>query len=367
MFCVFCGNSIIKIKQANDHADPAADPKIKNYLELAQNAMDSSDYDEAIRYYNKVLENNSKISEAWYGKGYCAGWSGNLKSIKVDQMILNYKNALKYTSQDKLQDFEVKIANDIQGCAFSIYKLSYEHTVEFAQVDGTYGEHLVRSTDVLFALEYAYTINPQSKSIVESILSISKNLLKPIQYKNYDDKWESLSLNSSSNKKIKDIYDKYFQIMEGIDPEFVNRIKKQEDKVKKRKLIGLVIAVVFVLFLFFKTCNGSNSQSNNDNFESSSTSYSEPNQTNTNQEEIYRQEQSNSSINDEPLLLQSGDNENSQLTKEIAKQLYLTFSEAVINENEQQLIECFSPNIKVLLFSIIPLYHFLETLARLQM
>jgi hypothetical protein len=262
MFCDFCGNSIIKIKQANEHTDPAADPKIKNYLELAQNAMDSSDFDEAIRYFNKVLENNPKISEAWFGKGYCSGWSGNLNSIRVDQMILNYNKAIEYCTEDKLQDLKIKISESIYGCAFSIYKLSYDHTIEFAQVDGTYKEHLSRSTDILAALEVAYSFNSQSKAVIESLLSISKNLLEPIKFKNYDDRWESLSLDQSSSKKIKEIYDKYFHVMEGVDPEYVSKIKKQEDRIKKLKLTGLTIVVIFLLFVFWKS--GSKSYDHSD-------------------------------------------------------------------------------------------------------
>jgi hypothetical protein len=265
MFCVFCGSSIIKIKQANDHADPTADPKIKNYLELAQNAMESSDFDEAIRYFNKVLENNPKISEAWFGKGYCSGWNGSLNSIKVDQMILNFNKALEYVSEDKLQELKINVAEAIDGCAFSIYNLSYNHTVEFAQVDGTYGEHLSRSTDIISALEFAHSMYPQSKAIIESILSISKNLLKPIGYTNYDNKSESYSLDGGSSKKIKNIYNKYFKLMEGIDPEYVKKIKKQEERVKNIKLIGLGVITLFIMLLFLKTCNKSSNLSNTEN------------------------------------------------------------------------------------------------------
>lgn len=261
MLCVFCGSAIIKIKQANDYADPAADPKIKNYLELAHNAMESSEFDEAIKYFNKVLEQNPKISETWYGKGYSSGWGGSLGSIKVDQMILNFNKAIEYASEIELQDLKIKIADANDGCAYSIYNLSYKHTLEFAQVDGTYIKHLSRSTDVLAALELAYSLNPQSKEVIKSILDISKNLLEPITFKNYDEKWESLSLDKSSAKKIQEIYNKYFQLMGDIDSEYVAKVKQKEKKTQNLRLIVFGIISIVILFLFAKSCNNSSWES----------------------------------------------------------------------------------------------------------
>jgi tetratricopeptide (TPR) repeat protein len=242
MFCVFCGSSIIKIKQANDHADPTADPKIKNYLELAQNAMESSDFDEAIRYFNKVLENNPKISEAWFGKGYCSGWNGSLSNVKVNDMVTNFKKAISYVNDNSKDEMVENIVKEIDGCALSIYSLSKNHMLEFASVSGTYQEHINRSIEVINALEYAISLDSKNKSSVNSIVSITEDLRQPISYNDFDGKYHKLQMTNDLENQINGVWEKYVQIA---DP---NRIPKLKKKQKNTLIQGIVIlALAFAM------------------------------------------------------------------------------------------------------------------------
>ena len=229
------------------HAPPSVNTNLNSYVELANNALNAENYAEGIRYFNKVLEINTKNSNAWYGKGYCIGWSGNLSDIKVNEMVLCYQNSMQYCSPDDTITLGNKIAEAINKCAFVIYSMSYQHTVEFARVDNTYREHLNRSIDVLHALEYAYSLNKTSKQIVATIIKICANLSEPIRYRDYDDKPQTLSIDSNSMARVETIRKKYFDIMAKIDPEFLPAIKSVKNNFYK--LMGLTILGTLFIFI----------------------------------------------------------------------------------------------------------------------
>jgi len=252
MFCAFCGNAIEKKVETNGNIPkPEDNPQIKNFLELAGNAKESGNYEEAINYYNKAIEFDIKLPEAWFGKGYCSGWSGNLRIIKISEMVRNFKKALDYTIEK--EEMKKRIAKSIDGCAFAVYNLSYNHTVEFATVDGTYQEHLHRSIDVLDALEYAHSLNPASKNILDSLVKISENLLTPIRFKDYDDNYGAHKMNGNSYDKVNNIRIKYSTQLAILNPSYASEI---EGKVQTGNVMFYIgIGGVVLAFILFKTDN----------------------------------------------------------------------------------------------------------------
>lgn len=252
MFCAFCGNANEKKVDPKVNAPkPAENPQIKNYLELAKNAEESDNYQEAINYYNKAIEFDLKLPEAWFGKGHCSGWSGNLRIIKINEMVKNFKKALEYSSEEHKDAMAKRIAKSIDGCSFAVYKLSYNHTVEFATVNGTYQEHLHRSIDVLDALEYAHSLNPSSKHILDSLVKISENLLTPIRFKDYDDKWGSLKMDGNSQNKINNIRIKYSSMLAKLDKNYASSVSKKAETGNILRIVGAIS--IFVAFLLFKS------------------------------------------------------------------------------------------------------------------
>lgn len=254
MFCAFCGNAIEKKVDSKVHVPkPEENPQIKNYLELAKNAEESDNYEEAINYYNKAIEFDLKLPEAWFGKGHCSGWSGNLRIIKINEMVKNFKKALEYSNEEDKEAMAKRIAKSIDGCSFAVYKLSYNHTVEFATVNGTYQEHLHRSIDVLDALEYAHTLDPSSKHILDSLVKISENLLTPIRYKDYDDNWGALKMDGGSQNKVNNIRIKYSTQLALLNPSYASEI---EGKVQTGNIMFYIgIGGAVLAFILFKTDN----------------------------------------------------------------------------------------------------------------
>jgi hypothetical protein len=256
MFCSFCGTPIEPQKESIvfvPSANPEDNPQIKNFLELAKNAEESNNFEEAIRYFNKTLEFNPKIAEAWFGKGYCSGWSGNLRTIKINEMVINFKKALECSSEGDLKEMTERIVIAINGCSFAVYQLSYNHTVEFAMVDGTFQEHLGRSMDVLRALVYAHTLDMKSTRVLDSLVKISENLLTPIRFKNYDDKYGALRINSEARQIVNDMRLKYSTQLALLNPAYASEI---ENKVQNGNVMFYVgIAGLVLAFIFYKADN----------------------------------------------------------------------------------------------------------------
>ena len=86
-----------KVQQINatvklDHTD-----EIENYIELANSAMISSNYDEALLYANKALEVNSDIPQAWYIKAQLSC----MDSVEhYANSLTLFDNAYKYALDD---------------------------------------------------------------------------------------------------------------------------------------------------------------------------------------------------------------------------------------------------------------------------
>lgn len=52
---------------------------IKNYLELAKNAINANNNEEAESYCNKIIEINPSDYEAWFLKGKASAWQSTIK------------------------------------------------------------------------------------------------------------------------------------------------------------------------------------------------------------------------------------------------------------------------------------------------
>ena len=65
--------------------------KLETYKEIASNAYDAGNTDEAYQYYLKVLEIDPKDWQAIFYKGMCQGWKSTLAKPRVDEAIMGYQ------------------------------------------------------------------------------------------------------------------------------------------------------------------------------------------------------------------------------------------------------------------------------------
>jgi tetratricopeptide (TPR) repeat protein len=258
-FCEYCGTlfeTSIKGKVWSDSTEK--NDQLSNYLFLASSAQETTNHKEAINYYNKALELDSQLSEAWFGKGYCAGWSGSLASIRIGEMASCFKKAIQFVHDSEKEELIKRISYSITNNALAIYKLSHSHTKEFASVNGTYQEHINRVISVLENLEWAYELNQESKATVKTISDITEQFMAPIYYEvgyGKEKKTVGHQLSSEYLNKVNALRVKYSKILLDKDSNYKNKLETDLQKLKNWAVFwGVFAGLGAVLpFLFIET------------------------------------------------------------------------------------------------------------------
>ena len=93
--CGFCG-SAIELQQSKDYYFEIVKSEFGNFLMMAETAEEATNYEEATKYYNKILEKDTSYSDAWLGKANCMIYSSKIGDIKMKEALTYWKNAIKF-------------------------------------------------------------------------------------------------------------------------------------------------------------------------------------------------------------------------------------------------------------------------------
>ena len=72
---------------------------IDSYLQMAENALNSSNNAEAESYANKILEIDPRNYQACFIKGKSSGWQTTGRNNRYPESILNWINAYNYAPE----------------------------------------------------------------------------------------------------------------------------------------------------------------------------------------------------------------------------------------------------------------------------
>lgn len=98
-------------ENANNGAGGRNSAVIENYLQLASNAMESSNNEEAENYANKVIELDSKNALAWEIKGEAAGWQSKTINNRIPEAVVAWINAVGYAKEEDVKALTERIAD----------------------------------------------------------------------------------------------------------------------------------------------------------------------------------------------------------------------------------------------------------------
>ena len=96
---------------------------IDNYLDMARNAQDAGNNDEADEYCNKIIEMDVTNWEAWFIKGKAVGWQSTLANIRVPETVNAFSKALDNCPEEKKEEITKKCQEELEKLNVALLSL----------------------------------------------------------------------------------------------------------------------------------------------------------------------------------------------------------------------------------------------------
>lgn len=150
--CNYCGNNI-EPEKAQENYKSSIGGEVGNLMMMAETAIDATNWEEALQYFNKSLEKDITNSDAWLGKGIAIVYSSKIGDIKTTEAIAYWKNAIKHASNSDAMS--KRVAKEINTLVNGFYPAIENHYIEFNNLDNSYKELVSRFVTLESAQDYA--------------------------------------------------------------------------------------------------------------------------------------------------------------------------------------------------------------------
>ena len=99
---------------------------IENYLEMATNAMDAGNNQEAESYCNKIIEIDPSNYKAWMLKGKASAWQSTLQNSRVDEGVAAFIKGIKNAPEEVKNELVEEAKNQIKSLSAAMISLRAE-------------------------------------------------------------------------------------------------------------------------------------------------------------------------------------------------------------------------------------------------
>ena len=173
--CNFCG-SAIELQQSKDFYKENISGETGNLMAMADTAVEATNWEEALQYYNKVLEKDITNSDAWLGKGIAIVYTSKIGNIKTKEAIAYWKNTIKHAENSDAMS--KRVAKEINKVVNSFYPAIENHYIEFNELDNSYRELVSRFDTLENALDYATQLDINEIKYSETGYELCKRVIK---------------------------------------------------------------------------------------------------------------------------------------------------------------------------------------------
>jgi Chromosome segregation ATPases len=171
---------------------------IQNYLEMANNAIDSSNNSEAESYCNKIIEIDPTNYEAWFIKGKASGWQSTLQKNRVSESVSAFSKAIANAPEEEKQNIVDQSKEQITNLCQAMITLRGNRFVQWPDEEEEKGfiSDLSEITDLLIQfIKQSGTIIPLEEMMAplaviinKSVVSAFKETIQPAYEGDPDDK-----------------------------------------------------------------------------------------------------------------------------------------------------------------------------------
>ena len=179
--CHYC-DSVVTLQQAEAEFSEVKQSKFAGALMIAETALEGGSYEEAINYFNKVIEQEPSFADAWLNKGICMVRTSKIGDIKIPEAISSWKAAIKFARNPDAM--KKRVGLQINNVVADFYPILEKHFLKFSNTDGSMQEHYERFLLLESALSLALELNPAT-TIAKSGVFLCDQFVASIQ-KSFD-------------------------------------------------------------------------------------------------------------------------------------------------------------------------------------
>lgn len=179
---MYCG-AIIELAESRN----AAVPTLNNYLGLARTALQAGNGAEAVQYFNRVLEIDPTISEAWIGKGKAAAWQSSLANIRLAEMQIAFSHAIDTATETERPNVVETCVNEMNGLVATLYGMAREHMLEYVALDDIWATYLVEVSQLIAGLDAALSWDSANPTTLNNIVHLCKDNIEGVAYRDQFD------------------------------------------------------------------------------------------------------------------------------------------------------------------------------------
>lgn len=193
--CTYCG-SVVTRTEAEAQLNTLKSSKFAGTLMIAETAQEGGSYEEALNYYNKVIEQEPSFGDAWLNKGICMVNTSKIGNLKIPEAISSWKAAIKFAKNPEAM--KKRVALEINNVVAGFYPRLQRHYLEFHNTSNALSEHFDRFILLESALSLALEWNPKSAVIAKNGIDLCDEFVKSIKAAADDDFGDAVS--SALNK-----------------------------------------------------------------------------------------------------------------------------------------------------------------------
>ncbi len=268
--CDFCGN-VIELESAKNNYQSFLNGESGNLMAMAETAIEATNWEEALQYFNRVLEKDITNSDAWLGKGIAIVYTSKIGDIKITEAIAYWKNALKHAPNQEAMG--KRVAKEINSVVNAFYPSLENHFIQFKDLDNSYGELVAKFVILEKAIDYATKLDstnikycetgyalcsrviqiPKQYALADESAAWAQGIIGAVQqnkYKTQDavqQRNKAKAMQEEINKAaliINKLVEKYQALIKNIDPNYSHKVDNDGDEIIKLLIQGKKLAAV---------------------------------------------------------------------------------------------------------------------------
>jgi DNA-directed RNA polymerase subunit RPC12/RpoP len=225
--CTYCA-TLVKRREAEAQFAEVKNSKFGGTLLIAETAQEGGSYEEALNYYNKIIEQQPDIADAWFNKGTCMVHTSTIGKLKIPEAISSWKTAIKFAKNPEAM--KKRVAMETAQTVVKFYPVLTSHYMKFAG----FSDYHRGTSIIISALVFAQEIDPKSEFVAKTGISVceifSKTITEILFKKGVTDEYTAMC---DDNGKFKGSFDSqadnFLKVLEKENPQSANALKAQRE------------------------------------------------------------------------------------------------------------------------------------------